>query len=84
VGLLVCEFHSSCLVIAVLYRFLCHGYYYFLDLPFQPALVPEDVLVPFLPYFPYDHSWDEGPTEVHLFVFTVVLFPSIDSCGDVT
>jgi hypothetical protein len=67
-----------------MYCFFCHGDYCFLDLPFWPALVPEDASVPFLPYCPYDHSRDEVPTEIHLFVFSIVLFPNIDSCGDVT
>jgi hypothetical protein len=83
-GVLVCELRSSYLAVAALYHFFCHGDNCFLDLPFWPTLVPEDASFFFLPYFPYDHSRDEGPTEVHLFIFTVVLFPNIDSCRDVT
>jgi len=75
---------SSCLVVTALYSFFCHGDYCFLDLLFWPALVPEDAPIPFLPYFPYDHSRGEGPTEIHLFIFAIVLFPIIESCGDVT
>ena len=61
-----------------------HGGYCFLDLPFWPALVSENALVPFLPCRPYDHSWGEDPTEVHLCLVAVVFSPKLDCCGYVT
>jgi hypothetical protein len=66
------------------HRLTYHGGYCFLDIPFWPTLVSEKVLVRFLPYRPYDHSWGEGPTKVHLFLAVVVFSPELDCCRNVT
>jgi len=63
-----------------MYRFPCHGYYCFLDLSNRPTLVLEDASVSFLLDCPNDHIGDEGPAEIHLFVFATVFLPGVYSC----
>jgi hypothetical protein len=82
--ILISGLRSTYLAVAALHRLSHRGDYFFLDLPFGPTLVSENVLVPFLPYRPYDYSRGEDPIEVHLFLFIVVLFLEIDGCGNVT
>ena len=72
------------LAVASHHHLTYHGGYYFFDFPFWPALVFENAPITFLPCRPYDHSWGEDPTEVHLFLFIVVLFLEVDGCDNVT